>query len=374
MKFIFYSFGDTTSNIHIKKDVYGFPRGFVKAGYDSVLVSGKIINPPYNGIRYSETHNIAEGPLSIFRDFFPFFKILKSENPDVVLFFHNNILLPLTVFIYNLFKKTRYNKRDRKQKVVWILKNDYAGKRMPNERRTGYIISHIGHLISSVFVDYVIVENICASSVFSRFVFPNDKLKVIPVSYSEEFLKPIKYTETNREKKILCVGRITKEFGLTVLIQAFSELYKDFKDWKIVISGPINDKNYYNELRKIISDHDLDECVIFSGYIDNNELERLYRTSAIFCRPSLTYGNEVARIEAAVNGLPVVTSDTGCPDYFASLGMRLFRTGSVSELSKVLEQLMRDEELRVKISNEQFDKIRPFEALVYEFAKEIKFK
>jgi glycosyltransferase involved in cell wall biosynthesis len=371
MKFLFYSYCDEVWDIHLKKDVYGFSRGFAKAGYESTFVSGKIKNKPVPGIKYVETGNVSKSPFSILRDFFPFMKILNEERPDVVMFFHGNILLPFIVFLFTLLEGSYYKITRTSTRVIWTLKVDYSGKITPNQTKLMYLLSHIGYVINSVFVSYVVVENSCVYSAFSKFIIQSGKLRTVPISYSSDYQTPIRYDPSTRKKRILSVGRIQREMGLITLVNAFGNIRGHFEEWDVMICGPVEDFDYYEEVRGLISRLGLEKNVVLRDYVSNNELMQLYMSSSIYCRPSLSYGNEAVRIEAAIYGLPVVTSDTGCPEYFQSLGMKIFKAGDENDLRRVLTELMSNDQLRVEISEKQQKNIKPFEELVSEFAKEI---
>lgn len=370
MKFLYYDVGDKISNIHLKGEIYGYLRGFLRAGYESILVSGRIFNPPEEGIRYIETQNEVKGVFSVFYDFLSFIKILLKEQPDVVWVFHNNILLPFSVILYSFLMKLGRNTTIKRGRTIWVLKIDYGGKVVRGQTKLKLYITRAGYAISSIFVRFIVIENSCAYSDISKLVIQKRKLRIIPISYSGDFFKPVPYESTNRKRVVLSVGRINADLGLTLLITAFQKIVYDFGDWKLVIVGPKVDDEYFKEVTELIHKLGIEDKVEFMGYLDDNELLKLYQTSSIFCRPSIYFANQAVRLEAAVNGLPVITSDTGCKEYDSSLGMRVFKHGDVDELADALKELMSNEKLRAKMSIEQLKKIAPFDVYVSNIVKE----
>ena len=102
---------------------------------------------------------------------------------------------------------------------------------------------------------------------------------------------------------LLYVGRLAPEKELDILIGAYCILRKEYRDINLVITGggPMAAKL----MREAPSE------VIFTGYLDGEELAAAYASSDIFVFPSTTetYGNVL--LEAMSSGLPVVAPNSG---------------------------------------------------------------
>ncbi len=122
--------------------------------------------------------------------------------------------------------------------------------------------------------------------------------------------------EAPREKKtVLFVGRLTPDKGVHVLMRAMKEIMDERDDVTLVISGSkkfgVNDDDEYTRLLKSFTGK-LKGRVIFTGFLQPNELINYYRAADIFVCPS-QWNEPLARViyEAMASGLPVVATDRG---------------------------------------------------------------
>lgn len=107
-------------------------------------------------------------------------------------------------------------------------------------------------------------------------------------------------------KKILYVGRVSKEKNLHLLAKAFKKLTKTYDNIHLVIvgGGP-----YLTEMKKTMEGL---PC-LFTGYLKGEDLTGIYASSDVFVFPSTTdtFGNVV--LEAQASGVPVIVTDKGGP-------------------------------------------------------------
>ncbi|MDF9408874.1 MAG: GDP-mannose-dependent alpha-mannosyltransferase [Pelotomaculum sp. PtaB.Bin013] len=102
---------------------------------------------------------------------------------------------------------------------------------------------------------------------------------------------------------LLYVGRLAKEKDLDMLMEAVRVLNNSFQDICLVVTGD-------GPLTKTLK-RNAPENVIFTGYLNGEELAEAYASSDIFVFPSTTetYGNVI--LEAMASGLPVVAPYSG---------------------------------------------------------------
>ncbi len=107
-------------------------------------------------------------------------------------------------------------------------------------------------------------------------------------------------------KRLLYVGRVSKEKNLPRLAEAFKVLREVMPDAQLVITG---DGPYRQQMATQLADCN---CT-FTGYLHGEELPQVYASCDLFVFPSKTdtFGNVVLEAQAA--GLPVVVTNVGGP-------------------------------------------------------------
>jgi glycosyltransferase involved in cell wall biosynthesis len=112
----------------------------------------------------------------------------------------------------------------------------------------------------------------------------------------------------DHERLILFVGRMVPEKGGRVLIEALPKVLAKFPDAKAVIVGK---GGFVDELKALAEHYKLGHKALFTGYVDDDTLLRLYRVSDAFVVPSLYEPFGIVALESMAAGLPVVASDAG---------------------------------------------------------------
>ena len=163
-----------------------------------------------------------------------------------------------------------------------------------------------------------------------------------------------------KEKQILFAGTITQKKGYLDLIQAFSLIAHKYPEWELIFAGNGEIEN----AKGLAKDLNIENQVIFKGWVNREEIQPLFEKASIFCLPSYTEGFPMAVLDAWSYGLPVITTPVGgltdvlIPDKNALV----FEPGDINRLAKLLEELINNESLRkqiseesIKLSQEKFD-------------------
>jgi glycosyltransferase involved in cell wall biosynthesis len=108
---------------------------------------------------------------------------------------------------------------------------------------------------------------------------------------------------------LLFVGTLEPRKNLTTLLHAYAMLRAEGcgKDLKLVVAGRTG--WLYADIFDTVKTLALDEEVIFTGFVDDEDLPDLYRGARLFVFPSLYEGFGLPILEAMASGVPVVTSD-----------------------------------------------------------------
>lgn len=153
-------------------------------------------------------------------------------------------------------------------------------------------------------------------------------------------LKPNLIKEKYNLKKdsyILFLGRIVPEKGIHYLIEAFNKIKTDKK---LVIAGGASDTDtYYNELKEKARDN---ANIIFTGFVQGDELGELYSNAYIYSLPSDLEGMPLSLLEAMSYGNCCLTSDIDeCAEVLEDNGVT-FKKSNVKDLTKILQDLCDD--------------------------------
>jgi glycosyltransferase involved in cell wall biosynthesis len=144
--------------------------------------------------------------------------------------------------------------------------------------------------------------------------------EVISMGVDSQLFNPDKKDDQLRRKYgitgpfLLFVGRLTEKKGVRYLIEAMPEVLKTFPESKLLIIGT---GELRQELSRLVNSLGLQERVIFTGAISNNELPKYFATADIFIGPSTqakggdTEGFGLTFVEAAMSGCIVIGTDVG---------------------------------------------------------------
>lgn len=177
---------------------------------------------------------------------------------------------------------------------------------------------------------------------------------VIPNSCS--FTTGIKSTWD--ERKILAIGRYTKQKGFDLLVEAASKLKNEFPDWMFCVVGSGEEEQ---KLRNLIRQHNL------NGYISlsppTNDVIPLYKTASIYCMSSRWEGLPMVLIEAQSCGLPIVSFN--CPEGPSEIiqdGVNGFlcEPENSTDLAEKLKILMENDKLRKTFGKRAFESSKRF--------------
>ena len=336
--------------VHKYKDPGEIPRELSLLGYNTRLIVGRADFKANHEFEITETHNVKGNPIVLqIKESLFFIRLLNKYNTNISFFltFHDSIaslISGIIVKLHNYFS----NKNSPEEKV--IMKLDWDGN-MKGYSYFKKLYRVIKLMLASFIFDKIITETRCGYDSLKFVPFLKKKLVIIPNGYAEDIYRPVDYSSERRENVILSVGRIARQKDYETCIRAFNEVHKLYPDWVLKIVGPIEDKQYYIILKELVQSLNLEDSVIFTEYLPLDQLIKLYRSSKIYCSSSLYENSSISRIEATINGLPVVATSTGCATDVD--GWFVVNIGDWKALANVIISLINDEqkaEISVRIA------------------------
>ena len=156
----------------------------------------------------------------------------------------------------------------------------------------------------------------------------------------------------DKDSYVLALSRMTKEKKIDLLIDAYRDVNTDKK---LVIAGGSSDTDaYVVELHEMAEE---DDRVLFTGFVQGQELEELYSNAYVYVLPSELEGMPLSLLEAMSYGNCCLTSDiTENTDVVRNHGYS-FRTNDREDLTERLQKLIDDPEKVQRYKSEASDYI-----------------
>lgn len=150
----------------------------------------------------------------------------------------------------------------------------------------------------------------------------------------------------DKDRYVLFLGRLVPEKGISYLIEAFKQIDTDKK---LVIAGGSSDTNVF--LRQIKKLAEIDERIIFTGFVQGQLLEELYSNAYVYVLPSDLEGMPLSLLEAMSYGNCCVVSDIAeCAEVVEDKAV-IFQKSNVEQLKEKLQDLC-DHPDKVKLYKE----------------------
>jgi glycosyltransferase involved in cell wall biosynthesis len=148
------------------------------------------------------------------------------------------------------------------------------------------------------------------------FAVPEDKLDIRPNGIDfHKFDFPFEQRQDFRrqfamdhEKVVMFVGRMVPEKGAQVLIEAVPQILAHYPDAKFVVVGK---GGFLPDLKRRAAALRLGSKILFTGYVDDDTLLRIYRTADVAVAPSLYEPFGIVALEGMAAKVPTVVADTG---------------------------------------------------------------
>jgi glycosyltransferase involved in cell wall biosynthesis len=164
---------------------------------------------------------------------------------------------------------------------------------------------------------------------------------------------------------LLYVGGISPHKNLKTLVSAYHQLISEdrFADVKLVLVGDYQNDSFYTDypaLKMHVDQLDLQDKVVFTGYIEDQDLAYLYNSASMLVFPSLEEGFGLPAIEAMACGTPVAASNRGSlPEVIGEAG-RFFDPVTPGAIADVLRQVLGDKQLREEMGKKGLIRAKQF--------------
>ena len=183
--------------------------------------------------------------------------------------------------------------------------------------------------------------------------------KRISVIYPGVDLQKTENRKPKTENYILFVGTLEPRKNVEGVIKAFDWLKKEYGiKHKLYIVGM---KGWMVEnIFKAYEASEFKNDIVFKGYVDDAELDRLYRQATLFVYPSFYEGFGFPIIEAFSVGTPVVTSRTSSCGEIGKDSALLVDPANYKDIGERILKIINSEDLQKELAKRGIDRAKEF--------------
>lgn len=310
------------------------------------------LDPAINRVKLKQTKFVPSHTFRSIINLSRYYKT-KSNRPDIIVSFITltNLIAIITAKLYSI-------------KVIAQEHNSYLRHMEGRKRITDFTKKYIYKsadvvtVLTSFDIDYY--ENYGANV----YVMPN------PCSFT-----PITENFHNREKTILAIGHLNRYHhkGLDNLIKLIAPILKEYPEWQLKIAGA-GDKGL-KYLTQLAQEHDVLDRIVFMGFINN--VSEVMHQASIFILPSRFEGLPMVLLEAMSQGMACISYDckTGPSDIIENnINGLLIEDQNMNHMQKSLIELLSNENLRKKLSNEGIKSLNKYNISTVTERYEVLFK
>jgi len=273
-------------------------------------------------------------------------KIIDEENLDIVHFPHFNVPIKLeTPFVVTIHD---------------LILLEYPTRRASTLGPIKYFIKQLAHkkVLSNAIINAktIIVPSDYTRKSILKF-YPKTNPEKIKLIYEGVTPLDIGAGDPDKDKKFLEEQKITKPYLLYVgnsyphknlytLVRAFQDVLDKKPGLQLVLVGQ---KNYFSErLERETRELGLEvpKEVNFTGFIEDEDLPRLYRNASLYVFPSLLEGFGLPPLEAMSYDLPVATSNASCLPEVLGASAIYFDPKDIEDMARVILEGLDNESLR----------------------------
>jgi glycosyltransferase involved in cell wall biosynthesis len=154
-----------------------------------------------------------------------------------------------------------------------------------------------------------------------------------------------------KEPYLLYAGNAYPHKNLEILITAVKQMNLQNQKFQLVLAGK---RDYFSRrLEQFAKDQGVPN-VVFTGFVSDPELHRLYRNAQAYFFPSLSEGFGLPGLEAMSTGTPVYAAQASClPEIFGTAA-HYFDPHSVADISRAIKVALNDqaENTRLKLAGQ----------------------
>lgn len=184
------------------------------------------------------------------------------------------------------------------------------------------------------------------------------KITVMPNGVDHKFFYPRSVQQINKVKEkfhikqeyFLYLGTLEPRKNIERLIKAYSELLRKSYSSQIPQLVLAGGKGWmYESIFLIVQELKLEEKVVFTDYIENEEVPALMSGAKAFVFPSLYEGFGMPPLEAMACGTPVITSNVSALPEIGKDAAILINPYSIEEITQAMQRILEEKSLKEEL-------------------------
>ncbi len=153
--------------------------------------------------------------------------------------------------------------------------------------------------------------------------YPDQNIIYLPNGVDLSFFKKVDASECSQiarryhfapgDRILLCVARIDRQKNQLMTIKAFAKLHEQDPHLRLVLAGPITQKDYFQELVVCAEQLGVSSRLTLTGALGykSPEIRALYQMADVFLFPSMHEPFGISVLEAWAASIPVICSANG---------------------------------------------------------------
>ena len=162
------------------------------------------------------------------------------------------------------------------------------------------------------------------------------------------------------KKFILYTGGEDWRKNIEGLVKAFAKLPQNLiKEYQLVIACRVS-KNFSERLTELAKTMNIEQSLVLTNYVTDEELRALYSTCSLFVFPSFYEGFGLPLVEAMACGAPAIASNSSSLVEIISDSNLLFDPQSTEDITKHIQEVLSDQAWRKEISAKGLESSKQF--------------
>ena len=254
-----------------------------------------------------------------------------------------------------------------------LIKHDSKGPETTTRSPMLYALKRLGYLFLTKTIAFraaaiLVPSGFVRDDLVKRLKIPAEKITVTyeatssslhEVALPPEQIKNILSQYGLSQPFIVYTGSLYPHKNVDLLIEAVVK-HNLRKEVDLQLALICSRSVFWERTHEKIKNRGLEDTVKMLGFLDDTNLSKIYSLALALVHPSKIEGFGLTGLEAMSVGLPVISSNASClPEVYGQAAL-FFDPGSVDNLVKSLDALIRDPALREQLAESGYRQVRKY--------------